>query len=732
MNLFKNKIKSSISFIVIFALIFSFVGPITSRTVEAAEGVNHSVNIRIEGSNRTILGPREVDIDSLDLTTYPGIEKSFDELKPIHAIIKGLEDSGMDPKENLTIVSSSFGPYIGAVAGIKGAGWSYTVDNLAADLGVVEYKIRDGQDIVLYNMETYEGNAYSWFEEEAITVNQGEEFQLQLNASNPYDPTVAPDGVMEGATILVGENPYKKDGEIIKTDSQGKISLSLEEEGKYHISAVKKNDKDQNTISRPYASVEVKKTDSPENEDEIVPEDKEDEKENGKETDKEDEDEDEITKELYRAKDIDRAIEKTVDYYKKNNPQNPKGDWEAYVGLWGVDGMVDGVYDWETINQEIEADTSSNDTLTHAYSLLVKGKNPSDIWGGRNLLKELSGQQGKDGFFTNMGKHIFSMVLLDNAEEIGLDVGRWSEASRQKAIDALIKKQNSDGSFGSLAYLDNTGWSLIALSKYRDQENVGRAIDKALVFLKSKQTDNGGFDYNYGFEKGENSNSISAIIQGLVAIEEDLTLDGPWVKNGKTPVDALLRYQQEDGSFLWELGKTTTGPATKQAIITLSDLKTGKSTWHRLGEEINFSEPISKELENLIEEIDNIPETDKITLKDKAKIEEIYSKYLELSKEEQEQVINRNKLLQAVEMIEKLEKANGKDEDLEEDEDYTDEITTPMKDNEDETKVPIVGSGKNNLENSPKTGDEGVFISLALFIISLFTIIFINKKRKTN
>lgn len=668
MNLFKSKIKSSISFMIIFALVFSFIVPITNTTVEATGEVNHSVTIRIEGSDRTILAPREVDIDSLDLTTYPGIEKSFDELKSIHAIIKGLEDSGMNPKqeENLTIVSSSFGPYISAVAGVTGAGWSYTVDNLAADLGVVDYKITDGQDVVLYNMETYEGNAYSWFEEEAITVDQGEDFQLQLNASNPYDSTVAPDGVMEGATILVDEKPYEKDGEIVKTDSQGKISLSLEDEGSYHISAVKKNDKDQNTISRPYASVEVKGIDIPEKDSETAPGEKED---GNKE-----ENEDETSKELYRAKDIDEAIEKTVNYYKDNNPQNPKGDWEAYVGLWGVDGMVDKVYDWESTNQEIEEDTTSNDSLTHAYSLLARGKDPSDIWDGRNLLKELSGQQGEDGFFTNMGKHIFSMVLLDSAQEIGLDVGRWNETNRQKAIDALVKKQNEDGSFGPFAYLDNTGWSLIALSKYRDQEDVGQAIDRALVFLKSKQTDSGGFDYNDGFEKGENSNSISAIIQGLVAIEEDLSLDGPWVKNGNTPVDVLLEYQQEDGSFLWKLGTTITGPSTKQAIVTLSDLKSGKSTWHRLGEEINFSESIEEDPKEGKDPIEEIPDTN---------------------------------------------------ED-------TDEIKTTIKDDEDEVKAPIVDTSKNNRENSPKTGDQGVFVSLVLFIISLFTIIFINKKRKTN
>ena len=69
MNSFKSKIKSSISFMIIFALIFSFMAPIASTTVGAVEEVNHLVTIRIEGSDRTIVTPREVNIDSLDLTT---------------------------------------------------------------------------------------------------------------------------------------------------------------------------------------------------------------------------------------------------------------------------------------------------------------------------------------------------------------------------------------------------------------------------------------------------------------------------------------------------------------------------------------------------------------------------------------------------------------------------------------------------------------------------------------
>ena len=127
----------------------------------------------------------------------------------------------------------------------------------------------------------------------------------------------------------------------------------------------------------------------------------------------------------------------------------------------------------------------------------------------------------------------------------------------------------------------------------------------------------------------------------------------------RSPVDALLEYQQEDGSFLWKKGESITGPATKQALVTLSDLKTGSSTWHRLGEEISFSQSAEE-----------IP------------AEEI------------------------------------------------DKDTTTIEDDKYKEKSPIVSKNKQKKEKSPKTGDQGIFLPLVLFAVSLLTIIFIKKKEE--
>ena len=65
-------------------------------------------------------------------------------------------------------------------------------------------------------------------------------FDLILNGHAGFDEST-PNSVVEGATILVDGKEYKRDGQVVKTDSNGKVSMSLEEAGTYHISASKKN-----------------------------------------------------------------------------------------------------------------------------------------------------------------------------------------------------------------------------------------------------------------------------------------------------------------------------------------------------------------------------------------------------------------------------------------------------------------------------------------------------------
>lgn len=304
------------------------------------------------------------------------------------------------------------------------------------------------------------------------------------------------------------------------------------------------------------------------------------------------------------------ALNKLTDYYKDNQPTSPSGSWEAFVGLWGAgEDLSTSPWEdasWKTLDPGFDSQTNANDHIYYIYSLLSVGKNPAKAFETeRNLFLELSAQQDPDsGSFGSLGKHIWAIVALDVGEILGVDVGTWNASNKEKAIDHLILQQNLDGSFGAFSQIDYTGWSLVALSK-ANGPTVDTSIVKAKQYLKSMQQESGGFGGS-GMWDAENSNSIACAIQGLIAIGEDVTsIDGAWNYNGKTPIDALLSYQNSEGAFDWQ--KDNPGAvfmSTKQASVALADSVSGQSTWYKLGTiDLGYTQVDKAKLNTLITQV---------------------------------------------------------------------------------------------------------------------------------
>ncbi|MCC5909122.1 MAG: leucine-rich repeat protein [Clostridiaceae bacterium] len=524
-------------------------------TVEINIG-SFTSKVRVESHDRTIVPLTELKINNLDLSYY-NISTEFEEVKPIHAIIKALESVGIDCTDSENGFEHGSGSYISMIDGIKGMseeydywnGWMYYVENQYADKGINEFTIKPQETIVVFHVENFMEYQYSFFDKDKSTISVRENLELNLMGSSG----AALEGIEEinpiaNATILVNDKPYKVNGELLKTDEKGNVVLSFEDSGRYIISAKKEN------IVRPYAEILV---------------------------------EEEL--EESNTEKLGEALNKVVAYYKENQPQTPMVGWEAFIALWGagVDFKEDPWEDylWKTQDPGFDAMTSGNDHIHHIFSLLSVGENPAKAFeSNRNLFVELSSHQKEDGSFGTIGKHIWSIVALDVAAEIGIDIGEWEEKNRGKAIEALIKQQNLNGSFGPFSQIDNTGWALIPLSK-GSGEIVEESITKAKSYLKTMQVESGGFG-GTGMWDTENSNSIACVIQGLIAVGEDISdVNGQWSKNGKTPIDALLSYQNEDGSFNWQHGESgSVGMATKQVAVALSDMVRSQSTWYELCE----------------------------------------------------------------------------------------------------------------------------------------------------
>jgi len=272
-----------------------------------------------------------------------------------------------------------------------------------------------------------------------------------------------------------------------------------------------------------------------------------------------------------------------VSWYLHNH--NPPDSWEGMPGLWGLGENLNtapwsSAQDWR--HETYQHGTQRHWHVHYIFKLLSVGKDPTSVWGGMNLFKELADLQENNGSFAGYtdAAHPWPVVALDVGKELGLNVGSWNAVNREKAVEYLLSKQNSDGSFS--IDLDTTGYYLIALSKYMDNPEVKKAVDHAVDYLKRMQDEEAFFDEG----KGRNANSQAIVISGLVAVGAD-PLKGTWVRNGHTPLDALLKFQQSNGQFYWKKNEAGSGTmGHDDALVALSCLLNGESTWHRLGKQI--------------------------------------------------------------------------------------------------------------------------------------------------
>lgn len=156
-------------------------------------------------------------------------------------------------------------------------------------------------------------------------------------------------------------------------------------------------------------------------------------------------------------------------------------------------------------------------------------------------------------------KHSYAILGLSAA----------GESIPDAAIALLESMQAADGSwddgFGTQANADATAIAMMALlSAGRIPTN--DSIKNAIAFLSSVQQPT-GWEYGAGF--GANVNSTAMVIQALTALGEDWYSDkSTWVKDGSTPLKAVLAFRGAAGAFQSDFGD---GPfddfyATVQAI----------------------------------------------------------------------------------------------------------------------------------------------------------------------
>lgn len=265
------------------------------------------------------------------------------------------------------------------------------------------------------------------------------------------------------------------------------------------------------------------------------------------------------------------------------------GEWVA-LGLarWG--GEVPAAW-FEEYYAQVEAHVKDcggvlNERKYTEYSRVILaltaiGKDPRDV-SGYNLLTPLGDfaqtvQQGINGA-------AYALLALDSGNyEIPGSPDAAIQATREAYVAYLLEQALPVGGWtlsGEEADIDLTAIVLQALAKYREQQPVAEAVEKALVILSDRQNAQGG----YTAYETQSSESVAQVIVALT--ELGISPEDPrFVKNENTLEDCLLSFRLADGTFCHMAQGKTDWVATQQAfyaLVAIDRLQQGKPSLYTM------------------------------------------------------------------------------------------------------------------------------------------------------
>ncbi len=158
---------------------------------------------------------------------------------------------------------------------------------------------------------------------------------------------------------------------------------------------------------------------------------------------------------------------------------------------------------------------------------------------------------------------IFALLLLDAG---GYTPPENAAEIRERLLSSLLSLQHADGAWGltdDAADADLTAMAVQALAPYKETE-AKTAIEKALAWLSSQQTSDGGFSVN-----GEvSAETASQVILACCALGTDPDTSALGFSGGLTA--ALERFRTPDGSFKHVLTEENGNLlATQQALLAI-------------------------------------------------------------------------------------------------------------------------------------------------------------------
>ena len=200
------------------------------------------------------------------------------------------------------------------------------------------------------------------------------------------------------------------------------------------------------------------------------------------------------------------------------------------------------------------------------------------------------GRQGINGW-------IWGLITLDSMR---YEIPAGAYYTRDDIILEILCRQLSDGGFslsGETADPDITAMALQALAPYYNSEKqyayqqkavhtevtktIRQVTEEALACLSARQLETGDFE-SWGTENVESTNQVAV---ALCCLGIDPLTDARFIKNGKTLLDGILRYQMPDGgfvhSFVYDPDNPTSLPDKSNTMAGEQTLYTMAALWRQ-------------------------------------------------------------------------------------------------------------------------------------------------------
>lgn len=193
---------------------------------------------------------------------------------------------------------------------------------------------------------------------------------------------------------------------------------------------------------------------------------------------------------------------------------------------------------------------------------------------GYNLLEPLADFKKVSGQGINGSS--FALIALDTKKyEIPELKNGKTQTTRDALIADILGREIEGGGWalsGNIADPDVTAMTIQSLVPYMSRNDVNAAVNRGIEKLAALQDADGGYSSDFISESGnpvKNLESSAQVVIALSAVDASLIQQEKFMKNGKTLLDELLRYQKEDGSFCHVIGEKSDAMATDQGTLAL-------------------------------------------------------------------------------------------------------------------------------------------------------------------